>query len=135
MAGLTQEQKNQFFDLFKSMSIMDASEMKKRIETELGIEASTPMAAMAMMPGMGGAAAAVQAEEPTEFTITLTEIGDKKIQVIKAVREITNLGLKEAKELVDGAPKPVKESVSKEEAEEIKGRLEAAGAKAEIKPT
>ena len=133
MAGLTQEQKDQFFDLFKSMTIMDAAEMKKRIEDELGIEAAAPMAVAAVAGG--GAGPAEEVEEPTEFTVTLTEIGDKKIQVIKAVREITSLGLKEAKELVDSAPKPVKENVSKEEAQEILGRLEAAGAKGEVKPS
>lgn len=135
MAGLTQEQKNQFFDLFKSMTIMDAAEMKKRIETELGIEAASPMGGMVMMAGPGAGAAAAEVEEPTEFTVTLTEVGDKKIQVIKSVREITSLGLKEAKELVDSAPKPIKENVSKEEAEDIKKRLEEAGAKADVKPS
>ena len=130
MSGLTQEQKNQFFELFKSMTIMDAAEMKKRIEEELGIEAAVPMA-MAVSPA---AAAAAEVEEPTEFNVILTEVGDKKIQVIKAVREITSLGLKEAKELVDSAPKPIKEGISKEEAQEIAGRLEAAGAKSETKP-
>lgn len=131
MVGLSQEQKDQFFELFKSMTIMDAAEMKKRIEDELGIEASAPMAVAAVAaPGDAPAAA----EEPTEFNVNLTEIGDKKIQVIKAVREITALGLKEAKALVDSAPKPVKEGVSKEEADEIMGKLAAAGAKAEIKP-
>jgi len=129
MAGLTQEQKDSFFDIFQSMTILDAAEMKKRIEDELGIEASAGVAMMA-----GPAAAAEAVEEPTEFTVTLTEIGDKKIQVIKAVRELTSLGLKEAKELVDNAPRAVKESVSKEEAAEVMGRIEAAGAKAEVKP-
>ncbi len=132
MAGLTQEQKDQFIDLFKSMTIMDAAEMKKRIEDELGIEAAAPMAVAAM--GAGGGAEEEAAPEPTEFNVILTEIGDKKIQVIKAVREITSLGLKEAKALVDEAPKPVKESVSKEEANEIVEKIEAAGAKAEVKP-
>lgn len=132
MAGLSQEQKDQFFELFSSMTIMDAADMKQRIEDELGIEASAPMAVAAMAPAGDGGAAAV--EEPTEFNVELTEVGDKKIQVIKAVREITALGLKEAKALVDGAPKAVKESVSKEEADEIMGKLVAAGAKAEIKP-
>ena len=131
MSGLTQEQKDQFIDLFKSMTIMDASEMKQRIEDELGIEAAAPMA-MAMA---GPAVEAEKEEEPTEFDVILAEIGDKKIQVIKAVREITSLGLKEAKGLVDEAPKPVKEAVSKEEAQEIAEKLQAAGAKAEVKPS
>jgi large subunit ribosomal protein L7/L12 len=130
MAGLTQQQKDQFIDLFSSMTIMDAAEMKKRIEDELGIEAAAPMAMAAAAP----AAAADVPEEPTEFNVILTEVGDKKIQVIKAVREITALGLKEAKALVDEAPKPVKESVSKDEAQEIADKLAGAGAKAEIKP-
>ena len=130
MPGLTSEQKNQFFDLFKSMTIADAAEMKKRIETELGIEAATAVAAAPV----AAAAAAVVAEEPTEFKVTLTEVGDKKIQVIKAVREITGAGLKEAKDLVDGAPKVLKESIGKDEAAEIAKKLEEAGAKAEIKP-
>ena len=134
MPGLTSEQKNEFFDLFKSMTIADAAEMKKRIEDELGIKAAAAPVAFAMAPGAAGAAGAQAAEEPTEFNITLTEVGDKKIQVIKAVREITGLGLKEAKELVDSAPKPVKEGVSKEEAQDIVQKLEAAGAKAEVKP-
>jgi large subunit ribosomal protein L7/L12 len=132
MPGLTSEQKNEFFDLFKSMTIADAAEMKKRIETELGIEAMAAVAA-APMAG-GGAAAAPVAEEPTEFKVTLTEVGDKKIQVIKAVREITGAGLKEAKDMVDGAPKVLKESIGKDEAAEIAKKLEEAGAKAEIKP-
>ena len=128
---LTQEQKDQFFDLFKSMTIGDAAEMKKRIEDELGIEAS---AAVAAMPMQGGPAAEAAVEEPTEFNVTLTEIGDKKIQVIKAVREITGAGLKDAKAMVDGCPTAIKEAVGKEEAEETKEKLEAAGAKAEMKP-
>jgi large subunit ribosomal protein L7/L12 len=131
MPGLTSEQKNQFFDLFKSMTIADAAEMKKRIETELGIEAMSAVAA-APMAVAGPAAAAV--EEPTEFKVSLIEVGDKKIQVIKAVREITGAGLKEAKDMVDGAPKLLKESVSKDEAAEIAKKLEEAGAKCEIKP-
>ena len=131
MVGLSQEQKDQFFELFKSMTIMDAAEMKTRIEDELGIEAAAPMA-VAAVAAAGDAPAAV--EEPTEFNVNLTEVGDKKIQVIKAVREITALGLKEAKALVDSAPKAVKEGVSKDEADEIMGKLAAAGATAEVKP-
>ncbi len=130
MSGLTQEQKDQFFDLFKSMTIMDAAEMKTRIEDELGIEAASAAPTVVQAAGP----AEVDAE-PTEFDVILAEIGDKKIQVIKAVRELTSLGLKEAKEVVDNAPRPIKEAVSKEEAQEVMGRLEAAGAKAEIKPS
>lgn len=132
MAGLSQEQKDQFFDLFKSMTIMDAAEMKDRIENELGIKAAAAVAAVAA-PG-GGAGGEEAVEEPTEFNVSLAEIGDKKIQVIKAVREITGAGLKDAKSMVDGAPTVIKESVSKEEADEVVGKLEAAGAKAEVKP-
>jgi large subunit ribosomal protein L7/L12 len=131
MPGLTVEQKNQFFDLFKTMTIADAAEMKKRIEDELGITATAAVAAVAMA---GPAAQAPVAEEPTEFKVSLTEVGDKKIQVIKAVREITGAGLKEAKDMVDGAPKLLKESVSKDEAAEIAKKLEEAGAKCEVKP-
>lgn len=131
MAGLTQEQKNQFFDLFKSMTIMDAAEMKKRIEDELGIKAA---AAVAAAPVAIKQEEVKQEEEPTEFKVTLLEAGEKKIQVIKAVREITGAGLKDAKDMVDGAPKLIKEGVSKAEATEIATKLEGAGAKAEVKP-
>ena len=130
MSGLTQEQKDQFFDLFKSMTIMDAAEMKKRIEDELGIEAASAVAAVPMAAA-GGAEEA--AEEPTEFNVTLTEIGDKKIQVIKVVRSVTSLGLKEAKELVDGAPATVKAAVAKADAESWKEKLEGVGATVELK--
>ena len=114
------------------MTIMDAAEMKKRIEDELGIEASA--GAMMVAPGQATGGPAEEEEEPTEFNVTLTEIGDKKIQVIKAVREITGAGLKDAKGMVDGCPTAIKEGVDKAEADEVKGKLEAAGAKVEIKP-
>jgi large subunit ribosomal protein L7/L12 len=114
------------------MSVLDLSELIKEMEEKFGVSAAAPVAMMATGPGdaAGGAAAA---EEKTEFDVILTAHGDKKIQVIKEVRAITGLGLKDAKELVDGAPKPVKEGVAKEEAEKIKTQLEEAGAQVEIK--
>ena len=115
----------------KGLSLMEASELVKMLEEELGVSAAAPMA-MAM-PGMvAGAAAAEEEEEQTEFDVVLKEIGPKKIQVIKAVRQLTSLGLREAKEVVDGAPSKVLEGVSKEAAEEAKSKLEAEGAVAEI---
>lgn len=131
MAGLTQEEKNQFFELFKAMSILDAAEMKKRIEDELGIEAAS--VAVAAAGAVAAAPEAKAAEEQTEFSVELTSVGDKKIQVIKVVREITGLGLKEAKDLVEGAPKMVKEGVSKQEAEDLKKRIEEQGATVTVK--
>jgi large subunit ribosomal protein L7/L12 len=116
----------------KGLSLLDAADLVKRLEEELGVSAAAavPMMAAAGVPGAAGAAAA---EEQTEFNVVLTEVGPNKINVIKAVREVTSLGLKEAKDLVDGAPKPVKEGTSKEEAEAIKKKFEEAGAKVEIK--
>ena len=111
------------------LSLLDAAQLVKKLEERLGVSAAA--AAPVMMAGGGGAAA--PAEEKTEFTVVLTGAGANKINVIKAVREVTSLGLKEAKDLVDGAPKNVKENVSKEEADKIKGVFEAAGAKVEIK--
>ncbi len=119
--------KDDILEAVGAMSVMDLNDMVKAFEEKFGVSA----AAMAA-PGGGGAAAAV-AEEQTEFTVTLTDFGANKVGVIKAVREITGLGLKEAKDLVDGAPKPVKEAVSKADAEAAKKKLEEAGAKAEIK--
>jgi large subunit ribosomal protein L7/L12 len=110
------------------MTLMDAAALVKELEEELGVSAAAPMAVAA---AAGPAAAAV--EEKTEFNVILAETGEKKIQVIKVVRELTGLGLKEAKDLVDGAPKPVKEAVPKAEAETIKKKLEEQGAKVEIK--
>ena len=116
-----------------ALTVLEAAELSKMLEEKWGVSAAAPVA-MAAMPGAGGAgAAAAPAEEQTEFTVILMEAGDKKINVIKEVRTITNLGLKEAKDLVEGAPKPVKEGVSKDEAEKIKKVLEENGAKVEIK--
>jgi large subunit ribosomal protein L7/L12 len=123
------------FDELGKMSVLDLVELKKKIEDEWGITAAAPVAVAA--PGAaaaaGGDGAAAAGEEQTEFDVVLTGAGDKKIQVIKVVRAITNLGLKEAKDLVDGAPSPVKEGVAREEADTIKGQLEEAGATVEIK--
>ncbi|MBU4474995.1 MAG: 50S ribosomal protein L7/L12 [Proteobacteria bacterium] len=111
-----------------NMTVLDLSELVKELEDKFGVTAAAPMAVAAPT-----AAAAAPAEEKTEFDVILTNVGDKKIQVIKEVRTITSLGLKEAKDLVEGAPKPVKEGVSKEEAEKIKKQLEEAGGTVEIK--
>jgi large subunit ribosomal protein L7/L12 len=120
-------------DAIKELSIIEAAELSKKIEEEFGIQAAAPMA-MAGGPAAGGAVAAEEeAEEQTEFDVILGAAGDKKIQVIKEVRALTSLGLKEAKDLVDSAPKPVLEHVSKEQAEAAKEKLEAAGASVEIK--
>jgi large subunit ribosomal protein L7/L12 len=113
------------------LSLLDAAQLVKKLEERLGVSAAA--AAPVMMAGGGGAAAAAPAEEKTEFTVVLKEVGANKINVIKAVREVTSLGLKEAKELVDGAPKNVKEGVSKEEAETIKKKFTDAGAVVEVK--
>ena len=115
----------------EKLTLLEASELKKALEEKFGVTAAAPMMAMPM-GGMGGGGAAV-AEEQTEFDVVLTGAGDKKIQVIKVVRELTGLGLKEAKDLVDGAPKNVKEKVSKAEAAEMKAKLEEQGAAVEIK--
>ncbi len=123
--------RDQVKDYLKNMSLMDAAQLVKELESELGVSAAAPMA----IAGGGAAAApaAAAAPEKEEFTVVLTGAGDKKIQVIKVVRELTGLGLKEAKDLVDGAPKAVKEGVNKAEAEEIKKKLEAAGGSVELK--
>jgi large subunit ribosomal protein L7/L12 len=116
----------------EGLTALELSELVKGLEDRLGIQAAAPMAAgMMMAPGAAGGAEA--AEEKTEFDVILTETGGQKIAVIKEVRAATNLGLKEAKDLVEGAPKPIKEGVSKDEAEELKKKLEAAGAKVEVK--
>ena len=117
-------------ETISGMTALELSELKTALEDKFGVTAAAPMMAMPM-GGMGGGAAAV--EEKTEFDVVLTGAGDKKIQVIKVVRELTGLGLKEAKDLVDGAPKPVKEKVSKAEAGEMKTKLEEQGATVEIK--
>jgi large subunit ribosomal protein L7/L12 len=129
MADMTQQQ---VVDYIKGISVLELSQLVKALETELGVSAA---AAMPMaMPGMGGGGgAAAPAEEQTEFTVTLTDIGGNKINVIKVVREVTSLGLKEAKDLVESAPKAIKEGVTKDEAAAIKTKFEAAGAKVEIK--
>jgi large subunit ribosomal protein L7/L12 len=131
MAEVNQQQ---VIDYIKGISVMELSALVKALESELGVSAA---AAMPMAMPLGGAAAgggaAAPAEEQTEFTVTLTDIGGNKINVIKVVREVTSLGLKEAKDLVEGAPKPIKEGVSKDEAASIKKKFEDAGAKVEIK--
>ena len=115
----------------KSLTVLELAELVKALEEEFGVSAAAPVAAVAAMPQAGAAAPA--AEEKTEFDVVLASVGNEKIKVIKVVREITGLGLKEAKDLVDNAPKPVKEGVSKEEAEEIKKKLEEVGASVEVK--
>ncbi len=129
MAKITKEQVLEFFD---KMTVLEMSEFIKEFEERYGVQAAAPVA-VASVPAAAAAEAAPAAEEKTSFDVVLTAAGDKKIQVIKVVREITGLGLKEAKELVDGAPKPVKEGVSKEDAEAIKAKLEEQGATVEIK--
>jgi large subunit ribosomal protein L7/L12 len=114
-----------------SLTILEAAELAKMLEEKWGVSAAAAVA-VAAAPAGGGAAAAAPVEEKTEFTVVLAAAGDKKIEVIKEVRAITSLGLKEAKDLVEGAPKPVKEGVTKEEAEKIKAQLEKAGAKVEL---
>jgi large subunit ribosomal protein L7/L12 len=116
----------------KETPMLEIAELVKEIEEEFGVSAAAAMPMMVAGPG-GGAAPAAAVEEKTEFSVILTDAGDKKINVIKAVREVTSLGLKEAKDLVEGAPKPIKEGVTKEEAATIKKKFEEAGAKVEIK--
>lgn len=121
--------KEQILEWVRGASMMEISTVVKEIEEEFGVTAAAPMA-MAAMPGAGGEAVV---EEQTEFDVILAEIGGQKLQVIKTVRELTGLGLKEAKDLVDGAPKAIKEKVSKEEAESVKAKIEEVGAKVQIK--
>jgi large subunit ribosomal protein L7/L12 len=124
---------DQLLEAFESMTVLELSDFKKKFEDRFGVTAAAPVA-VAAAPAAGGAAAAeAPVEEQTEFTATLTEIGPNKIPVIKVVRELTGLGLKEAKDLVDASPKPVKEGVARDEAEKIKAALEEQGAKVEIK--
>jgi large subunit ribosomal protein L7/L12 len=122
-------------ETIKSMTVLELNELVKALQEEFGVSAMAMAAPVAAAPGAGGAAAAPAeaAEEKTSFDVILASPGDEKIQVIKVVRQLTNLGLKEAKELVDGAPKSIKEGVSKEEAEQMKAALEEVGAKVEIK--
>ena len=129
MAEVTQQQ---VVDYIKGISVLELSQLVKTLESELGVSAAAAMPVFAGgMPGAAGGAAA-PAEEKTDFTVTLTEVGSNKINVIKVVREITSLGLKEAKDLVEGAPKAVKEGIPKEEAEAIKKKFEEVGAKVTI---
>ena len=117
-----------------SLTLLEARDLVKALEETLGVKAASPMAMAAMpAPGVAGGAEAAPAEEKTEFDVMLTGFGDKKIQVIKVVRELTSLGLKEAKDLVEGVPRPVKEGVSKEEAATIKKKIEDAGGTVEVK--
>ncbi|MBS1992835.1 MAG: 50S ribosomal protein L7/L12 [Cyanobacteria bacterium SZAS LIN-2] len=113
-----------------SLTLLEAADLKKKMEEKFGVTAAAPMA---FAPAAGGGGAAAAADEKTEFDVILAAVGDKKIEVLKIVREVTGLGLKEAKDLVDAAPKPLKEKVKKEEAEEMKKKIEATGAKVEIK--
>jgi len=131
MAELNQQQ---VIDYIKGISVLELSQLVKALESELGVSAAAAMPMM--MPGMmagAGAGGAAAAEEQTEFTVILTDVGEKKINVIKVVREVTSLGLKEAKDLVEATPKPIKEAVSKDEAAAIKKKFEEVGAKVEIK--
>ncbi|HLT57223.1 MAG TPA: 50S ribosomal protein L7/L12 [Limnochordales bacterium] len=124
--------KEQILEAIEQMTVLELAELVKALEEKFGVSAAAPVAVAAAVPG-AAAAAPAEAEEKTEFDVILQSAGDKKIQVIKVVRELTGLGLKEAKDLVDSAPKPIKEGVSKEQAEEIKQKLEEAGATVEIK--
>lgn len=129
MATLT---KDEFVDAIGSMTVLELSDLIKAIEEKFDVKAAAPVA-MAAAPAAGGGAAAESAEEKTEFDAILTNGGEKKIQVIKVVREITGLGLKEAKDLVEGAPKPIKEACSKDEAESIKKKIAEVGGTVDIK--
>ena len=121
--------KEEIMEAIEGMTVLEMSELVKAMEEKFGVSAAAPVAVAAA----GGAAAAAGGEEKTEFTVVLTAVGDKKINVIKAVREATGLGLKEAKALVDGAPAPIKENAPKADAEALKAKLEEAGAKVELK--
>ncbi len=129
MANITKEDVIEFI---ANMSVLDLSELVKEMEEKFGVSAAAPAAMMAAAPD-ASAGASAEAEEKTEFDVILTAVGDKKIQVIKEVRVITGLGLKDAKALVDSAPKPVKEGIAKDEAEKIKAQLEQTGAQVELK--
>jgi large subunit ribosomal protein L7/L12 len=128
-AGLSRDQVKEFL---KNLSLLEAATLVKELEQELGVSAAAPVA-VAAAPAAAGGAPAAAAPEKDEFSVVLTGVGDKKIQVIKVVRELTGLGLKEAKDLVDGAPKPIKEGVAKAEADDIKKKLEEAGGTVELK--
>src|SRR6187551_983857 len=129
MAEVTQQQ---VVEYIKNITVLELSQLVKTLESELGVSAAAAMP-MAMQMAGAGAGAAAAVEEKTEFTVTLTDIGGNKINVIKVVREVTSLGLKEAKDLVESAPKPIKEGIPKEEAEAIRKKFEDVGAKVEIK--
>jgi large subunit ribosomal protein L7/L12 len=129
--ALSQEKMDEIIQSIEEMSVLDLSQLVKALEERFGVTAAAPMAVAAA--GDAGAGAAAVEEEQSEFDVILTDVGAQKVQVIKAVRELTSLGLKEAKDVVDAAPKPVREGVTKEEAEAAKARLEEAGATAEIK--
>ena len=131
MEASTKDQ--QIITMLEGMTMLEVSGLVKKLEEHFGVTAAMPMMMGGGMPGAGGGAAAAAVEEKTEFDVVLMSAGDKKIQVIKVVREVTGLGLKEAKDLVDGAPKPVKEKVSKEEAQSVKQKLEENGAGVEIR--
>ncbi len=122
--------KEEMIDALSNMSVLEVSELVKELEEKWGVSAAAPVAAVAAAPGAGGEAAA---EEKTEFDVVMTSFGGNKVAVIKAVRALTGLGLKEAKDAVEGAPTPVKEGVSKDEAEDVKKQLEEAGASVEVK--
>ena len=124
--------KAEILDAIANMTVLDLSSLIKEMEEKFGVSAAAATVAVAA-PGAGGGAGAAAAEEKTEFTVILMAAGENKVNTIKAVREVTSLGLKEAKDLVDGAPKPLKEGISKADAEAIKKKMEEAGAKAEIK--
>ena len=130
MAEVTQQQ---VVNYIKGISVLELSQLVKTLESELGVSAAAAMPVFAGGAPAAGGGAAAPAEEKTEFTVTLTEVGSNKINVIKVVREITALGLKEAKDLVEGAPKPIKEGIPKEEAAAIKKKFEEVGAKVEVK--
>ncbi|KRT77437.1 MAG: 50S ribosomal protein L7/L12, large subunit ribosomal protein L7/L12 [Armatimonadetes bacterium CSP1-3] len=132
MATKEKLSKDEILGAIENLTVLELAELVKALEERFGVSAAAPVA-MAAAPLMAAGAPAVAVEEQTEFDAVLAAVGDKKIQVIKVVRELTGLGLKEAKELVDTAPKPVKEKVSKQEAEQIKAKLEAEGAKVDIK--
>ena len=129
MAEVTQDQ---FVDYIKNISVLELSQLVKKLEAELGVSAAAAMPVAMAGAAAGGGAAAAPVEEKTEFNVTLTEAGTDKIKVIKVVREVTSLGLKEAKDLVESAPKPIKEGVPKDEADAIKKKFEEVGAKVSI---
>lgn len=131
-AAETESRTDAVVALLKEMTLLEVNDLVKKLEDEFGVTAAMPVMAAGAMPAAGGAPAAAE-EEQTEFDVMLNASGDKKIQVIKVVRAVTGLGLKEAKELVDGAPKAVKEKVSRKEADEVKAQLEEVGAQIEIK--